>query len=116
MLGSNYITINGTGYTPTAFSYTIEAIETVNQSEGGTDLVTAVRLNKHIFTASWEGIDSTTLDALEAICTAATATLVYRSSTYTVRARGASPELLTKSYKYSRSDGLWNISITFTEI
>lgn len=116
MLGDNYITINNVAYTPSEFSYKIQADENVFKSAAGTELLNINRLDKHIFTASWEGIDSTLLDALEALCQLPTVTLVYRSHSYTCRVRGIAPELIKKSYKYRRSDGLWNVSFTMTEL
>ena len=116
MLGPEYISINGTGYTPTDFSYSLEADEKVFKSAAGTELVNIVRLDKHIFNASWEGITSALLDALEALCQLPTVTLIYRGNTYICRVRGIAPQLLRKSYKYRRSDGLWNASFTMTEL
>lgn len=116
MLGSDYIQINSISYTPSNFSYALHADEDVFKSAAGTDLVNVVRLDKHIFTLSWEGIDSDLLDQIEALCKEPTVTLTYRLHDYTCRARGISPQLLNKSYKYRRSDGLWNMQITLTEL
>lgn len=116
MLGEDYIYISGNEFTPTSFGYELQAIEEVMQSEAGTELVNIQRLDKHVFTASWEGIDSDLLDVIEGLCQLPTVDMWYRNNVYTVRARGAAPSLINKSYKYSRSDGLWNVSVTFTEI
>lgn len=116
MLGNDYIKIDNVAYTPSDFSYELQALEKVNQSEAGTELVSVVRLDKHVFHATWEGITSTLLDAIEALCKKPTVTLLYRNVSYTCRARGIAPQLLKKTYKYRRSDGLWNISIDLTQI
>ena len=116
MLGSNYITINGTGYTPTNFSYSLKPMEEVFESAAGTELLNVIRLDKHEFDLSWEGIDDTLLDALEALCKLPIVTLVYRENTYTCRARNIKPELLKKTYKYRHSNGLWNASLKLTEL
>lgn len=116
MLGSNYIIINTRQYTPTSFNYSLQSDENVFKSAAGTELVNIVRLDKHIFNLSWEGIGSDLLDEIEALCKEPTVTIVFRSEEYTCRARGIAPQLLNKAYKYKRSDGLWNISIELTEL
>lgn len=116
MLGLDYIEIDGVGFTPSSFSYQIQTQEEINTSAAGTELINIQRLNKHIFTASWNGIDSTLLEALEAICMKPTVILTYKETDYTCRARGINPQLLGKSYKYRRSDGLWNAQITLTQL
>ena len=116
MLGSEYIEIDQYKYTPTDFSYAIIPDETVFKSAAGTDLLNIKRLDKHEFTLSWEGIDSDLIDQIEIICERPTVLLTYRRNTYTCRARGIAPDLLRKSYKYRRSDGLWNASIKLTEL
>ncbi len=116
MLGDNYIEINGVKLTPSTFDYQIAAVETVNQSEAGTDIVITSRLAKYTFNASWTGIDSSLLDTIEGFCLENTVTLKYKEKEYTCRARGAAPRLLGKSYKYRRSDGLWDVNLTFTQI
>lgn len=116
MLGSDYIMINNVNYTPTSFGYSLKSHEQTFTSAAGTELRNIVRLDQHIFNMTWEGIDSTLLDALEALCELPTVTLVYRHQTYTCAARGIAPDMLNKSYKYRRSDGLWNASFTLTEL
>ena len=116
MLGAEYIKINNVKYTPTSFSYAIQSDENVFKSAAGTELLNIVRLNKHVFTLTWEGIDSTLLDTLEGYCKVPTVTFNYRSTDYTCRARGIAPKMLNKSYKYRRSDGLWDITITLTQL
>lgn len=116
MLGNDYITINGVGVTPSDFSYSLESDEEIFKSAAGTELVNVTRLDKHVFTLSWEGIDATMLDRLISYCKLPTVTVGFRGNTYTCRARGISPELLKKAYKYRHSDGLWNASLTLTEL
>ena len=116
MLGSEYLKINNETYTPSTFSYSLQAQEQVFKSAAGTELVNIVRLDKHVFSVGWEGIDSTLLDALEGLCQLPVVSVEYRSQTYTCRVRGIAPDMLNKSYKYKRSDGLWNASFTMTEL
>ncbi len=116
MLGRNYVVIDGTGFTPSDFNYELQPVEEVETSEAGTELIEVKRLDKHVFHASWEGIDSTLLATLEALCKKRTVTVVYREESYTCRARGISPSLASKSWKYRHSDGIWNAAITLTQI
>ena len=116
MLGTNYLTINGLGYTPSDFSYEIQAVEDINDSEAGTELINVRRLNKYVFYATWEGIDASVLNRLIAYCGLQTVTVEYQNVTYVCRARGINPRLIKKAYKYRASDGLWNVSVTFTQI
>lgn len=115
MLGAEYIEIETIKYTPTSFSYALQADEKIFKSAAGTDLSNIVRLDKHIFTLTWEGIDSTLLDTLEGYCKVPSVKLKFRGISYECRARGINPQMLNKAYKYKRSDGLWNITIKFTE-
>lgn len=116
MLGKDYIEINGTGYTPSQFNYELQPIEDVAESEAGTELIDVTRLDKHIFHASWEGIDGTILEQLEGFCKLRTVSLTYKGQSYTCRARGINPQLINKAWKYRHSDGLWNVSVNFTQI
>lgn len=116
MLDRNYFEVDGVGYTPSDFEYEVKAVEAVNESEAGTELVNIRRLDKHIFHASWEGIDVKLLDELISICQKSTVTVGFRNGTYICRARGITPKLAKKSYLYRHSDGLWNASVTFTQI
>lgn len=116
MLGENYIQIDGRDFTPSGFDYAILADETINQSEAGTELVTATRLDKHTFNLMWSGITAELLDVIESFCVKESVILIYRDKEYVCRARGAAPKLANKAYKYKRSDGIWEVSITLTEI
>lgn len=118
MLGSTYLSINGTAVSipPKKFSIDEMAVENVKTSEAGTDLVITARLNKHKFSASWDGVDATFADTVKAWCELATVTLGFRNGTYTCRARGYKADLIRGAYAYAYSDGLYNVSVTFTEI
>lgn len=116
MLGLDYITIDGEGITPASFDYSLNPIEESNQSEAGTDLVVVTRLDKKTFNLSMVSITSETLDKIEAWCCKNTVEVVYRGKKYICRARGFSPKLATKAYKYKHSDGIWDVTLTLTEI
>lgn len=116
MLGTGYVEIEGVNFTPSEFEYELQPVEEVTESEAGTELVNVTRLDKHVFRATWEGIDAELLDQLERLCKSPTVTLRYRGEEYECRARGISPKLARKAYKYKRSDGIWTVSVTFTQI
>ena len=116
MLGNKYIKINGELYpNPVEFSYSLNAIENENTSEAGTDLVVSVRRNKHIFTATWN-CTSKYLDKLTAICEARLCTLTWRGIDYTCRARGLNPTLQPYSNTEAITEGLYQATLTFTEV
>lgn len=116
MLGRQFLTIDGvTMPRTTGFNYELEPVETVNQSEAGTDLVVNTRLDKHIFTIDWK-VTSFWLDKFEKICTKNTVTLNYQGENYVCRARGFAPNLIEDSELIENTDGLWEISLTLTEV
>lgn len=116
MLGVGYLIIDGVAYTPSDFEYEIKPIEDVNLSEAGTELINATRLDKHVFQARWDGIDSTLKDQLLALCLKPYVEVKLEGETFICRARGANPKLLKKTYLYRKSNGLWNVSLTLTQI
>lgn len=116
MLGSNYIKINDTTYTPSTFSYKSTPVENVLRSEAGTDLVNIVRLKKYTFNATWEGITYELMTELEAYCYARTVTLTWETEEYLCRCREGNSTMIDHSWKYKGSDGLWNFSMSLIEI
>lgn len=116
MLGSGFITINTKTYTPTTFSYKSRAIENILTSEAGTDLVNVVRLKKYTFELSWEGITYDLMTELEAYCYQNFVTFVWKGTSYSCRAREGSMNMIDRSWKYKNSDGLWNFTMTLTEL
>ena len=116
MLGEKYFEVNGTGYTPSQFKYELQAVENVTESEAGTELIDVKRLDKHVFQVSWDGIDAELVDKIDEWCRSSTVDVTYRGTIYVCRARGMNANLLNKAWKYRRSDGLWNVSVTLTQI
>lgn len=112
------VTFNGTAceITPVSVEYSFEEIETVMKTEAGTDIASVTRLDKHVFKFGWENVPSDFLDTLEAYAQAATVSVGWRGSAYTCRIRGFSPKMVSRSEAYGGSDGLWNISLTATEV
>ena len=117
-LSSGIIAFNGTvcAIPPRSVEYEFEEIENTMKSEAGTDMTSVTRLNKHKFKFSWEGVPSTFLDLLEGYAKLATVTLGWRGDSYTVRVRDFQPKMISRSEVYEESDGLWNISLSATEV
>lgn len=117
-LASGIVSFNSTACTipPTSVEYSFEEIESVMKTEAGTDMVSVTRLNKHKFKFGWEGIPSSFLDTLEGYAKAATVSVGWRGQSYTCRIRDFSPQMISRSETYTASDGLWNVSLTATEV
>lgn len=113
---SGYIKINNTKYNPRDFSYTNLPIENVMTSKSGKDLITATRLAKKEFTVSWEGLTYSEMSALEAYTYLNSVTVTWESNTYTCRARNGQSKMIRYSERYTKSDGMWNFSMTLTEL
>ena len=118
MLTGAYLKINNetVAIPPKSFDLEYTAVEQVNISESGTELVDATRLTKRVINLSWEGIYSDFLDQIAEWAAAATVSVTYRSATFTCRARGFKSSMAFKSYLCATSDGIWNVSLTLTEI
>lgn len=115
-LGNNYLTFaNKALPNPATFSVAYTNIESTKQSEAGYDLAIVTRLKKRAFTGSFQ-VTSTWLDELKTLCGLTQGTLVYRGESITVRPRISSSALLAESEYADRTDGLWTVSITFTEV
>lgn len=116
MLGSNYLKFNNVSLpNPTAFEISFQNIETIKQSVAGTDMGIVTRLQKRTFKGSWN-VSSTWLNQFKSLCALSTATLKYQNEDITCRARIASQKLASNSEYAARTDGLWTISVTFTEV
>ena len=118
MLGGAYLKINGTAMAvpPKTFDLEYTVVEQVNLSEAGTELIDATRLKKRVISLSWEGIYSDFLDQIAAWATMTAVSVTYRGETFNCRARGFKSSMAFKSYLHTTSDGVWNASLTLTEI
>lgn len=118
MLGSQYLTINGTALHETSsFSMEYTTIENIFQTEAGTDAGTLTRANKLKMSVGWENCPSDAFRAtILSYCALPTVTVVFNSDSYTMRARNYKEELVRYSNRYSGSNGIWNISMTLEEI
>lgn len=101
---------------PRSFDINIDEVETVQKSEAGTDLSYVTRLNKHIFKIGWKGVDSAFVDSIEALARQTTVAVGFRGNTYTCRIRKFSPKFIAYSEGVPGTDGIWDVSITATEV
>lgn len=116
-LGSTYLTINGNALHETSsFSISPETIENMFQTEAGTDIGVFVRGGKVKMSCGWEGAPDTFKTLAEGFCAAATCTVVFDGTTYTMRARNLKETMIRYSNRYTGSKGLWNISFDLEEI
>lgn len=116
MLGSTYLQFNGLDIpNPTSFNITYENLENVAQSEAGTDLAIVTRLGKRTFECTFQST-STWLANFRTMCGLASGTLVYLSESITCRARITSATLAPNSEYAGRTDGLWIVTVSFTEV
>lgn len=116
MLGSNYLSFNSVSIpNPKDFNIKFQNIETVRQSEAGTDLGIVTRLQKRTFNCSFD-CTSTWLAQFKAMCSLTSGTLLYQSESITCRARITSQKLAKNSEFTARTEGLWTISVSFTEV
>ena len=114
MLGE-YLYFNGEKFpNPINPSKTKKAIENVNQSEAGTDLVVLVRPNKNSWSFKFN-LSSRKKDILEALCLEESVTMKYMGKTYTVRVRDFQETLATNSEWIPNTDGLYECSVKVTE-
>lgn len=116
MLGLNYLTFNNVSIpNPTAFNISYDNVEEVAQSEAGTDLAIVVRLQKRTFECTFQ-CTSTWLNSFRTMCNLTSATLVYNSESIVCRARITSATLAPDSEYAARTDGLWTVTVSFTEV
>lgn len=117
MLGRRYLQIQ---FTPIpnpveGFNKGFTADETVNLSEAGTELVRVRRLNKRVFRGTWH-LSSFWLKKFEEWASEPVVVLTYQGEQYNVRMRDFSSTLQDNSEWTETSEGLWIVTVTFTEI
>lgn len=116
MLGSNYLTFESMSIpNPDSFSIDYENIENVAQSEAGTDMSIVTRLQKRTFTCTFS-CTSTWLSEFNTLCGLSSGTLVYLGESITCRARITNAAMQPYSEYADRTNGLWTLSVTFTEV
>lgn len=100
--------------TPPTIKYTNN--ESISLSEAGTEIGTITRLEKKVIQMTWI-LGSDWYEQIERKCLISLSSIVMGThSALTVRARLLSANLLKKSEWLSRTDGLWSITVQFTEV
>lgn len=116
-LGSTYLTINGNALHETSsFSISPQTVENIFQTENGHDTGIIVRASKYKMSVGWENAPDSMKTLCEGFCAAATVSVLFGSSTYTMRARNLKVDLVRYSNRYGGSKGLWNISFDLEEL
>lgn len=115
-LGYKYLKFNSVDIpNPIQFDIMFDNIEAVAQSEAGTDLAIVTRLQKRTFTCSFQ-CTSTWLAEFRTMCGLSSGTLLYQGESITCRARIETANLSPYSEHVQRTDGLWTVAVSFTEV
>lgn len=115
-LGYKYLKFNTLDIpNPIQFDIGFENLENVAVSEAGTDLAIVSRLQKRTFTCSFQ-CTSAWLDKFRTMCGLTSGTLTYLGENIPCRARIETATLSPYSEHVLRTDGLWTVSVTFTEV
>ena len=115
-LGNSYLKINGEAiFNPTSLQIADTNIEQTKQSEDGHDLVTITRLCKRTFTFAFTAT-STGYAKIKTWCAMASVTLTWNSESIVGRLRLTGSQLMPDSEYCARTDGIWTLNVTFTEI
>ena len=115
-LGNNYLKFNGVDIpNPDQMSVDYENIENVAYSEAGTNLAIVTRLQKRTFNCTFN-CTSTWLSNFKTLCGLSSATLVWQGESIEAMARISNSTLQPYSEHADRTDGLWVVTVTFTEV
>lgn len=114
MLG-NYLSFDSATFpNPIAPTKTMNPVETVTQSEAGTDLVVVARSAKHTWNMAFE-LSYEKKTKLESVCKKNKVTMVYQGKTYYVRVRNYQEKTVDGSEWLSNANGLYQVSVNVTE-
>lgn len=114
MLGY-YLTFDGKQFpNPLPPSMSMKAIETVTESEAGTDLVIVTRAGKRTWDFTFE-LSYTTKERLKALCLKEKVTMVYMGTSYTVRLRDYTEQLVQGSEWLRTVNGLYTCTVKVTQ-
>lgn len=97
------------------FSKTLNLIETVNQSEAGSDLVSVTRTEKPIFNMTFD-LSSVWRDKLDSYAKLLSVNFTVDGVNYVGRFRAGSQSLVENSAHTDGTQGLWTCTYTFTTI
>lgn len=116
MLGDGYLTFNSVAIpNPTNMSIQFDNLENVVESEAGTELAVVTRLQKRTFSCGCK-CTSTWLSKFRTMCALSSGTLVYLNESIVCRARIEYVSLVNNSEYADRTDGLWEVTLSFTEV
>ena len=115
MLGIGYFTYNGLK-TPNPVEMNIDFAnsENENESEDGHVLTYVIRLQRRTFSCTFD-CSSKWKDLFLAMCKTTSGTLNFLDEDIPVKARINSCQLVQNSEKLRLTDGLWTLSVTFSE-
>ena len=114
MLGY-YLKFNNVAFpNPEPPTMNISAIENVNQSEAGTDLVVVVRAAKREWSFNFN-LSYLMKERLKLLCQQESVEMEYMGNTYQVRLRDFSESLVEGSEWLRNLDGLYTCSVKVTE-
>lgn len=117
MLGNNYF-YWGDGYfvNPSSLRVTFSNNESISLSESGYEIGTVTRLQKRTVTCVWN-CGSKLRDEILTKCQASTCGIAFGPGTSgTFRPRVTGMNMAARSEWASRTDGLWTITVVFTEV
>lgn len=115
-LGNNYLKFNDVYIpNPESMSVDYENIENVAQSEAGTNLAIVTRLQKRTFNCTFN-CTSAWLTNFKSMCGLSSGTLLWLGESIEAMARITNAALQPYSEHADRTNGLWVITVTFTEV
>lgn len=116
MLGNNYLKVNNE-FIPNPVEFNAgfaEPVEVTMTAKSGKTLSNVIRLDQRLFSGTWY-LSSFWLAKFKTYASSPTVAVTYQGNTYTCRARGYSPKLVDRSEYTDGTDGLWELSMDFTE-
>lgn len=115
MLGKGYIKLNGeTIPNPTKLKINDMNIETIKQSETAEDIGNSTRLCKMTFQFTFNS-SSRGRDKIKAFCKLTECVMTFNGVEYHGRLRMTGESLLDDSEFCKRTDGLWTLTVSFSE-
>lgn len=117
MLGKDYFRwANAPFLAPTSLSIAYTNNERIMLSEAGTEVGVITRLQKQVITAVWQCTYSVKNEILQKCTAPKTMLQIGTSPSFYARARVQSCELVVNSEYADRTNGLYIVRVTFTEV
>lgn len=116
MLGFEYLKYNDLVLPPpTSFDINFDNVENINNSEAGTKIGTVTALGLRVINVGWQ-VSSFWLNKLLAIGRTTEGYLTFNNDRIKVTARLGAAGLVENSELTPNTNGLYSISMTFTEV